>query len=362
MAKIPKETQVAFRVCLINWFITNQRTLPWRKNRTAYRVWISELMLQQTRVDQATPYYRRFMKRFPSLTSLANAEQQEVLKYWEGLGYYARARNLHAAAQEIKMNLRGRFPNNYHDLIKVKGIGPYTAAAVASFAFGEDVAVVDGNVYRVLSRVFAYDKEISLTESKQQFQLWVDELLPIGKSALFNEGMMELGATLCTPRKPHCETCPLTHVCKGKDRPYDFPHKKKKAPVPLVKVGAAVVENAKGEVLIAQRPQDKMLGGLWEFPGGKIQKKESMPECIARELKEELGVDIKVGKFLIKVKHTYSHFKLEMDVHWAKILRGLPDKVECADWAWCDIDTLDEYPFSKADLKVIDKLKSEERV
>jgi A/G-specific adenine glycosylase len=345
---------------LLDWFEREQRDLPWRKNRTPYRVWVSELMLQQTRVDQVVPYYLRWMRRFPSLKSLADAPQQDVLKVWEGLGYYARARNLHRAAQHIRENHSGRFPRNYTDLLALPGIGPYTAAAIASLAYNEDVAVLDGNLYRVLSRLYAGTEDVSRPASRKIFQARADELLPRGRAGEFNEAMMELGAIICTPRQPSCERCPLRKVCSVRQQQLDpqiFPRKQKKAKVPTVHVGAAVLQNRKGEVLIAQRRQNQMLGGLWEFPGGKREPDESIEACIARELKEELGVTIEVGPHLMEVRHAYSHFKLIMQVHFGRILRGRPRPIECADYRWCTIDALDDFPFSKADLHVIDRLR-----
>ncbi|RKX38081.1 MAG: A/G-specific adenine glycosylase, partial [Verrucomicrobia bacterium] len=247
---------------LLPWFTANQRAMPWRNNRTPYRVWISELMLQQTRVDQVIPYFNRFMKRFPSLKSLAAASQEDVLKQWEGLGYYSRARNLHKAAQIIATNHKGRFPNTAEEIIKLPGIGSYTAAAIGSLAFNLDLAVLDGNVIRVLSRLFAYTKDTRSTAAKKELQQLADNLLVKGNAGNFNEAMMELGATVCLPKNPQCDDCPMSRVCLGhkSDRPTDYPVKAPKKKVPHIVVGAAVVTNRKGEVLIAQRRDKDMLG------------------------------------------------------------------------------------------------------
>ncbi len=344
---------------LLPWFSEHQRSMPWRSNRTPYRVWISELMLQQTRVDQATPYFKRFMQRFPSLKSLAAASQEDVLKMWEGLGYYSRARNLHKAARIIATDYKGRFPNVYEDILRLPGIGTYTAAAIGSLAFNMDLAVLDGNVIRVLSRLFAYTKDTRSTAAKNELQQLADELLVVGKAGNYNEAMMELGATVCSPKSPQCDRCPLATVCLGfqSGRPMDYPVKSPKKKVPHIVVGAAVVANRKGEVLIAQRRDKDMLGGLWEFPGGKQETGETIQQCIVRELREELGINIVVGEFLITVNHAYSHFTMDMHTYAARIESGRPRPLHCQDYRWVPISGLREFPYSKADLTIISELE-----
>ncbi len=333
--------------------------MPWRSNRTPYRVWISELMLQQTRVDQATPYFHRFMKRFPSLKSLAEASQEDVLKMWEGLGYYSRARNLHKAAQIIAKDWNGRFPQTGDDIQSLPGIGSYTSAAIGSLAFDLDLAVLDGNVIRVLTRLFAYSTDSRSTTAKRELQQLADELLVKGQAGDFNEAMMELGATVCMPRSPQCKVCPLSSVCLGykSDRPTDFPVKAPKKKVPHIIVGAAVITNSKNQILVAQRRAEDMLGGLWEFPGGKQEQGENIKECIARELKEELGVNAEIGDFIVTVKHAYSHFTMELHTYYAKIKSGRPRPIECQDYQWLKVADLRSVPYSKADLMIIKELE-----
>lgn len=349
----------AVRTRLLPWFDAHSRDLPWRKNRTAYRVWIAELMLQQTRVDQVDPYFRRFMKRFPSLKKLAAASQQDVLKSWEGLGYYARARNLHKTARRIAHEEGGRFPRDYDALLGLPGIGPYTAAAVASLAFNKDHAVLDGNVIRVLTRLTGYDGEVQGGASRRKLQAWADALLVEGHAARYNEALMELGAVICSPRKPQCNVCPMNNVCAARlgGDPEVYPYRRPRAKVPHKEVGAAVVVNRKGEVLIAKRLDQSMLGGLWEFPGGTLEARESMPDCIARELKEELGIDVQVGEQLMTVHHAYSHFTIALHVYMARILKGRPRAIHCADFRWSTIDRLRQFPFSRADLHVVARLQ-----
>ena len=280
---------------------------------------------------------------------------------WEGLGYYSRARNLHKAAQIIAVEHKGRFPKTAEEIIKLPGIGSYTAAAIGSLAFNLDLAVLDGNVIRVLSRLFAYTRDTRSSAAKNALQQLADELLVKGEAGDFNEAMMELGATVCMPRNPDCAACPLSRVCLGREsgRPMDYPVKAPKKKVPHIVVGAAVVTDRKGNVLVAQRRSEDMLGGLWEFPGGKQEPGETIQQCIARELEEELGIHIEVGEFLITVRHAYSHFTMDMHTYFATIKTGRPRALHCQDFQWLKVSELRKVPYSKADLKVIDALEEQ---
>ena len=353
------EVKAAIEQKLLSWFLQHRRSMPWRTRRTPYRVWISELMLQQTRVDQVIPYFERFMKRFPSLKSLAEASQEDVLKLWEGLGYYSRARNLHAAAKIIQSEHGGRFPRTHDELLALPGIGAYTAAAIGSLAFGMDLAVLDGNVIRVLSRLYAYPRDTRSGPARRELQQLADTLLVAGDAGNYNESMMELGATLCLPRNPDCPACPLSDVCLGSQsgRPTDFPVKAPKKKTPHIVVGAGVVLNRKGQILIAQRRDKDMLGGLWEFPGGKQEPGETIQQCIQRELLEELGIHVRIEDYLLTVKHAYSHFTMDMHTYFARIRSGRPRPIECKDYRWVNVDELRNVPYSKADLHVIDALE-----
>lgn len=202
-----------FHLLITDWYRQNKRALPWRSTKDPYSIWLSEIILQQTRVDQGTTYYQKFLKNYPTVIHLAKAEEQEVLNLWQGLGYYSRARNLHATAKHIAHNLNGQFPNNFKELIKLKGVGEYTAAAIASFSFKEPVAVVDGNVYRVLSRVFDIETPIDSTDGKKQFAELAQELISFKEPDTHNQAVMEFGALHCTPANPKCESCPLITMC-----------------------------------------------------------------------------------------------------------------------------------------------------
>ncbi|HMP72013.1 MAG TPA: A/G-specific adenine glycosylase [Kiritimatiellia bacterium] len=356
-----REASVKRRVAshLLPWFESVRRDLPWRRNRTAYRVWISELMLQQTRVDTVIPYFQRFMARFPTVAALAAAPRDEVMKAWEGLGYYRRVIRAHEMAKHIVDERKGRFPRSRDEWLKLDGVGPYTAAAVASLAFGEDVAVVDGNVIRVLSRWFGIDEPVGKAKTRRRFDELAHALLPRGSSAAYNEAMMELGATVCTPRNPACGSCPMRPVCFAAKtgQPESFPVVAPASALPHKHVGAGVIVDQRGRILIARRNEKAMLGGLWEFPGGGVEEGETLPQCIARELAEELGLSVRVGPHLITVRHTFSHFRMDLHAYWVRIDSGRPKAIGCAGFAWVTPDTISTYALPRADQKILEALQ-----
>lgn len=227
------EGNPAFSRKLLNWYDQHKRDLPWRETADPYYIWLSEIILQQTRVSQGLPYFEKFIRRFPTVEDLANASEQEVLSEWQGLGYYSRARNLHACAREISTNHNGRFPSSYNELLKLKGIGSYTAAAIASFAFGEAVPVIDGNVYRVVSRVFGIEADISKSGSRKVFEKKLGQLIDHEQAGLFNQAIMEFGALQCTPVSPNCEECVMQALCEAfaNKRVGELPVKSKKVKV-----------------------------------------------------------------------------------------------------------------------------------
>ncbi|MBN1268750.1 MAG: A/G-specific adenine glycosylase [Kiritimatiellae bacterium] len=348
----------AFRRELPRWFECHRRPLPWRRLRTPYRVWIAEIMLQQTRVDQAAPYYVRFMRRFPTLRALAGASRRDVLKAWEGLGYYARARRLHDIARCLVKHGGGRFPRTHAGLLALPGIGPYTAAAIGSLAMDLDLAVVDGNVERVIARVLGLETDVRSAAGRRAVRACVERLLPPGRSAQFNEALMELGALCCLPRRPRCAACPLRKVCRARAQgdPERYPRRKRAKAVPHKIVSAGVVLNRKREVLLAQRLETSMLGGLWEFPGGTQEAGESIRQCLRRELMEELGIRVRVGRHLVTVPHAFSHFTMDLHAYWARIERGRPRARQCADFAWVRPGELGKYPMPRADLVIRDRV------
>ena len=345
---------------LISWFETNARDLPWRRRRTPYRVWLSEMMLQQTQVDTVIPYFKRFTARFPGVRALADAPLGEVLKLWEGLGYYARARNLHWAAQVVSRELGGHFPKTVEGLMRLPGIGRYSAGAIASLAFGFDAPILDGNVARVLCRVFAIERDPR--DSRTRGELWslAESLLPKGHAAKFNEGLMELGATVCTPRAPKCKVCPIAAMCEARRRGIQerLPVRRARKATPHYDVTAAVIRK-NGRVLIAQRPADGMLGGLWEFPGGKRKPGESLEACLRREIREELRLEIETGDQITAVKHAYTHFRITLHAFECRVVSGRPQAIGVADFKWARMSELDRYAFAVTDRKIITRMKAE---
>ena len=340
---------------LIAWFEAEKEDLPWRNTDDPYAIWISEIMLQQTQVATVTPYYHRFLERFPTVEALATAPQSDVLKAWEGLGYYSRARNLHRAAQIVAAEHNGEFPQTVSGLQELPGIGRYTAGAVASFAFDLDAPILDGNVIRVLTRLLDIDDDV--TQSATRRRLWeiTEELLPEGRGPAWNEGLMELGRLICTSRTPTCDQCPVAHHCLAFERGVqaERPVKTPKAPTPHYDVTAAVIRRDDGKLLISQRPEDKMLGGLWEFPGGKRAPGESLPECLRREILEELGIEIAVGPQITTVKHAYTHMQITLYAFDCRLVVGKPEAIGVADFAWITQGELEQYAFPVTDQKII---------
>lgn len=312
--------------------------------------------MQQTQVGTVIPYYNRFLERFPDLATLGQAPLDDVLKQWEGLGYYARARNLHKAANEIVKDFFCKIPDNYLELIKIYGIGPYTAAAVASIAFGEDVPVVDGNVYRVLARVNKISEPIASTAVKKKFAEIAAELLPTGHASDFNQAMMELGALICTPRNPKCELCPVSFCCAvklAKENPELLPTKKVSAKKPHYNIAVGIIHR-KGEIFIDQRPVKGLLGGLWEFPGGKQEAGESLEDCVAREIQKKFGLQIKVKTLFLNIKHAYTHFKITLYAFDCEFVSGQPETK--LNWRWVTPAELPNYAFPKSNKKIVDKI------
>lgn len=335
--------------------------MPWRGPKDPYIIWISEIMLQQTRVEQARPYFEHFMEQFPTVFDLAKADRQEVLKAWEGLGYYSRARNMHDAAKTIVEKYNGVFPTDYKEVLALKGIGPYTAAAITSIAFNQPNAVVDGNVIRVITRYYGIIEDTRKSATVKQVQQYVDELIPHDNPADFNQAVMELGALICTPKNPNCDECPLQASCVAAKMaqtdiiPYKSPAKKK----PHKHIGVGIIEREDGKVLIALRPEDVMLGGLWEFPGGKQEKNETIEQTVVRELKEELDIEVLPVRKFMDIKHSYSHFNITLHAYICVLVNGEPKAKASTEIKWVEKMDLEKLPFPKANKKITEKLISE---
>lgn len=350
---------MAFTGFLLEWYDRNARDLPWRFEQSPYRTWISEIMLQQTQVETVIPFYERWMAKFPNVEELAGASEQEVLTLWEGLGYYSRARNLHKAAKLIVQNYQGWLPENPEELQKLPGIGSYSAAAIASIAFGRDTAAVDGNFRRVFSRVFNLTEPLRSPESERKIWELAEANLPSGRAGVYNQALMDLGATICTPRSPGCERCPVAEVCQARllgvvgDRPVVKPARK----IPTLTVTAALIHQEE-RVLLAKRPAGGLLGGLWEFPGGTMEETDpDLAACLKREIQEELGADIRVGDPFGAYRHAYTHFKIELHAFCCTLMDGqVPQAIECDDLAWVHIKELRNYPMGKVDREIAARL------
>jgi A/G-specific adenine glycosylase len=345
---------------LLDWYATHARELPWRGHPDPYAIWISEIMLQQTRVETVIPYFQKWMTRFPSVVELADAPQQAVLNLWEGLGYYARARNLHQAAGIIVQDFGGKLPSDAQTLQTLPGIGRYTAAAIASIAFGQDEAALDGNIRRVLARVFNVDVPARSTAGERLLWQIAAKNLPPGAASEYNQAIMDLGATICTPTAPNCDKCPVANLCQARElgTQEERPVKKAKSPLPHHTVTAAVLRH-NGQVFIAQRPNKGLLGGMWEFPGGKTKPGEKLTACLKREICEELGVDIEVGSPFGIYEHAYTHFKITLHAFECRLKNGDPIPHEHQDIRWVKPTELHDFPMGKIDRQIAKRILNE---
>jgi A/G-specific adenine glycosylase len=353
----PEET-LRFRDHLIAWFHAHQRQLPWRQTSDPYHVWVSEVMLQQTQVKKVLAYYENFLRIFPDIQRLASADLGRVLKNWERLGYYARARNLHRAARIIMQEMGGEIPADYDRFRELPGVGEYIAAAVQSLAFGNPYPVVDGNVKRVVSRLFLLDSPIKTTSSGKFFKERAGELLDPDRPGPFNQAMMELGATICRPRRPICSDCPVRLFCGAyqTNRQNQIPLITKSKPLPEHHIAAGIVYK-NSHILITRRKPRGLLGGLWEFPGGKVGRGETAEQACIREIREEVNLSVKIIGFLTRIKHAYTHFRIVMDVFHCRYQSGDVVLRGPADYRWITIDEIDRFPFPGANHKFIPLLR-----
>jgi A/G-specific adenine glycosylase len=342
---------------LNSWYRANARRLPWRETSDPYAIWVSEIMLQQTRVETVIPYYQRWLKVFPNLEALAGAEEDQVLKAWEGLGYYSRARNLHKAARIVLEDCDGKLPRDPKLLQELPGIGRYTAGALSSIAFGLPAPILDGNLRRVFSRLFNISAPLGTAESEKKFWEIAAELVPEQDPGNFNQALMELGALICTPRDPDCDGCPLSEDCLARKLGIQesLPVRKTKGSPPHHQVTAAVIHQA-GQYLLAKRPSGVLLGGMWEFPGGKLEEGETLPEALKREICEELNLEIEVGDQLGTFQHAYTHYSVTLHAFsCCKISEDFQLKYH-TDAAWVAPGELKSYPMGKLDRLIAEQL------
>jgi A/G-specific adenine glycosylase len=339
---------------LLAWYAQNARRLPWRDSKDPYTIWVSEIMLQQTRVETVIPYFQRWMEQFPDLVTLAKSELQAVLVAWEGLGYYSRARNLNNAARLVIEKYAGKIPSEYDQLIQLPGIGHSSAADILSVAYGKNLAAMDGNIKRVISRLFNLSLSLETPEFTKTCRLLLDQLLPAGEAGDFNQAMMDLGASICLPKNPACQECPLKDNCQAYLEGVQNlrPVRKAKKEIPHYIVTAGVIMDnvdQPGKVLLAKRPANGLLGGMWEYPGGKVQAGESLEECLSRELIEELGIEVSIGNNIGTYKHAYTHFRVTLHAYSCIIISGEPKPISADEIKWVNTAELHLYPMGKLD-------------
>ena len=340
---------------LLAWYHANKRTLPWRgpAQRSAYAVWVSEIMLQQTRVETVIPYFEKWMQLFPDIQALASASEQDVLNVWEGLGYYSRARNLHRAAKIVADEYNGEIPRDLDDLHHLPGIGRYTLGAIASIAFGMDMAALDGNIKRVYARIF--DLEEPVDSSAGEKTLWeiAERNLPEGHAGDYNQALMDLGATICVPRNPRCLICPVMKLCKARQNgtQEQRPVMKPKKDVPhYVQAAGVIVE--RGRVLLAQRPSKGLLGGMWEFPNGRVDGDPAGVLPKALKMAYNLRLRLKRGSSgqnaLGIVEHGYSHFRVTVHAFSCELI----SRPGGTNLKWVSLKNLEDYPMGRIDRQI----------
>lgn len=351
---LPQKKKLALRRALLAWFRADARDLPWRRTVDPYRIWLSEILLQQTRVETAIPYYERFIGRYPTVQKLARADEQDVLKLWEGLGYYRRAHNLLKAARLIVSEFEGLIPNTLEGLERLPGVGRYTAGAIASIAYAIPAPVLDGNVKRVFARLFNVPESVDSPATLQRLWAMAEQLVPQRSPGDFNQALMELGARICIPKRPRCGECPVRTRCSAFESgtQAELPIRSKKRLVPHAEVVAAAIHK-NGRYLLGRRPSGGMLEGLWEFPGGKIEDGETHKEALKREILEELAIEIDVGERIASVKHAYSHLTVNVHLYRCRHLRGQPQALQHSEIKWILRSHFDRHAFSTTNRKLM---------
>ena len=361
------EKIASFREKLLAWYDANKRDLPWRRTQDPYKIWISEIMLQQTRVDTVIPYYERFLDWFPTIEDLANAQEEKLLKAWEGLGYYSRVRNMQKAAQQMMENHGGVFPSSYEEISKLKGIGPYTAGAIASIAFGLAEPAVDGNVMRVLARLFEVDYDIGVPTNRKIFQAMMEILIDPVRPGDFNQALMDLGSDIESPVNPRPEESPVKEFSAAyqhgtMDRyPIKAPKKK---PVPVY-LTAFIIKNSQGRYLLEKNEREGLLSGFWHFPLIEVDslsenlgqlslldgkgEAESNPEIISFEQDYDLAIDWQDRSYPI-VQHIFSHRKWQVQIRFGLVKEGVQPASEST--VWLTPEEFSDYPFAKPQQKI----------
>lgn len=336
---------------LLTWYRDNARSLPWRGHPDPYAVWVSEIMLQQTRVETVPPFFERWMKRFPTVKVLAKASEQTVLKEWEGLGYYSRARNLLGAARIVVERFEGELPREVGILRQLPGIGRYTAGAIASIAFGLDEPALDANVRRVLARVFDVGVQADSASGEQRFWELAARHLPKGKAGDYNQALMDLGARICRPKSPLCPGCPVANLCRARKAGTieDRPRLRVRKRIPHYIEAAAVIER-KGRVLLCRRPEAGLLGGMWEFPAARVEGEARMQ--LAGAILAATGLKVRRRQPLEIVQHAYSHFRVTVHPFHCQLVSISSGR----GFKWVKADELENYPMGRIDRQIARQL------
>ncbi|MBN1400955.1 MAG: A/G-specific adenine glycosylase [Anaerolineae bacterium] len=350
----PLESMTA---ALLAWYAGHKRDLPWRRTTNPYHIWVSEVMLQQTRVETVIPYYSRFLERFPTIRALADASLDSVLVLWEGLGYYGRARHLHAAAQRVCTLHGGVLPSDQEALLALPGIGAYTAGAILSIAFGQRTVAVDGNVVRVICRLFDYAQDPSRVAGKRAIREMAEKLLGSAQPGEFNQALMELGATLCVSRAPLCDACPLAPQCLARcnQTQYLRPIPKARAPVPEKALAAALIV-ARERILIVHRRPQGLLGGLWDLPMAEVEPPGSEGAALAQKLRQQLGISTSVGERLATIRHAYTHFKIVVAVYRCTSQGEPRPQGEWDRFHWLAADEREAFGLTGVTVKILAKV------
>ena len=338
---------------LIDWYNNNKRALPFRSTNDPYKIWISEIMLQQTQMKTVIPFYEKWVNKFPTIESVSKSKVDDLLKSWEGLGYYRRCINFYKASKIIIQKHEGVVPSNYNTFKSLPGVGDYTAGAVLSISFGLPIPAIDGNVKRVMARLYGFK---NLTRYNENFiKKVIMRILKHLNPCDFNQSLMELGALICTPASPKCFKCPISKNCKGYQSRYptNYPKRKVKKTLPHFNVVTAIIW--RGDTFyIQKRSEDKMLGGLWEFPGGKVEKGETLELALLRELKEECNFNGRILKKATSIKHRYSHFSITMHCYYCD--ENNEKIISISDSNWIRKSQISQYSFPKANHKIFNFL------
>lgn len=340
---------------LLAWYRRHRRALPWREQASPYAVWVSEIMLQQTRVEAVLPYFQRFMARFPDVAALAAAPPGDVLRVWEGLGYYSRARNLHRAAGIVVRQHGGRFPSEVAAWRELPGVGAYTAAAIGSICFGARVPVVDGNVQRLFARFWMMDGDPRKPAVRRELAERLRGAMGRFKPGDFNQAVMELGAMVCRPRNPACTPCPLANRCRAlaAGRVDDYPRRRARPQTPLrVHLAGAVWK--RGRLLLVQRPPHGLLGGLWRLPGGRWDERASPSAALTRFIEQETGIRVTAHAHTETIRHAYSHFRMELRVYRCQVRSGRLRAAARRRARWVPCNELHALPLDKANRRAAD--------